>query len=277
MKPKTTIKVLKDMELGRKEIQKARLKGSKTSKEMDEMRVAYLMKTIENVHYGQEYTDYSGEQTHVLTHAENRITISNWTEEEDMKHVLAMKDFAQHVLHCYYQFTISPASARYHGAYEGGLFDHSMAVLEAAIRLAPAFDMQLVDIDPIPFIFHDLCKVGLYKATVKEKTTDSGKKQKFTTFDYNNDLQQIQHGPESLRRLLNIIAEGVPSSFEDPIDKAVYKYKLSDRYQHAIAYHMGAFDTGTDERIKFGNMCGLVPEVLWMHTADMVASKIMGL
>ena len=276
MKPKTMIKILKDMENGRKEIQKAMEKKVSPDVLM-QMRRDYLMKTIENIHYGQEYINPSGEQTHILTREENRFAISNWSEEADKKNIIAMQDFAQDVMFQYHQFLTSPASAKYHGAYDGGLFDHSMAVLEAAIKLAPAFNIQLVDIDPIPFIFHDLCKVGLYKPVTKEKTTESGKKQKFTVYEYNNDMEQIQHGPESLRRLLNVESRSDYSSFDDPLDKTTYKYTMTERYQYAIAYHMGAFDTGTDERIKFGNMCGLVPEVLWMHTADMVASKIMGL
>ena len=272
MKPKTMIKILKDLENGRNEIQKYRLKASVTPEKLRNMRELYLIKTIENIHYGQEFIHSSGEQTHCNTREENRWELSNLSEKDDKALIDGMKDFARDVLFRHYEFMLSPASAKYHGAYEGGLFDHSMAVLEAAVRLAPAFNFQVVDIDPIPFIFHDLCKVGLYKPVTKEKTTESGKKQKFTVYEYNNDMEQIQHGPESLRRLLNVLIDGRSYRTE-----GAYEYELTSRYQCAIAYHMGAFDTGTDERIKFGNMCGTTPEVLWMHTADMIASKIIGL
>lgn len=258
MKPKTTIKILKDLENGRKQIQKAMEKKVDPGTLM-QMRWDYLFKTIDNIHYGVNLSP---------NREDNRRVITNWTSQQDENAIEYIKEFAGTILTLYPEFLISPASAKYHGAYAGGLFDHSMAVLEAGVKLCPAFDMTIIDIDPIPFIFHDLCKVGLYKLVTKTKKDKDGKTVDASYYEYTNDMLQIQHGPESLRRILNA---------RDCAKANKPKYTMSNEFQLAVAWHMGSFDVGTDDRIKFGNMCGLAPEVLLMHTADMIASKIMGL
>jgi len=146
----------------------------------------------------------------------------------------------------YPDFIHSPASAKYHGAYDGGLFDHSIVVYECALRLSDEFNVDYVD--PIACIFHDICKVGSYKYdNVSHKYT------------YNENLG-LPHGSESLRRILKA---GIPIS--------------SEAWEFAIAYHMGAFNANSEETINFGKMCEKYREVLLLHTADMMASKMYGL
>ncbi len=61
-------------------------------------------------------------------------------------------------------FFTAPASTHYHGAYAGGLCQHSIDVYQYAKRL-----LFLMDKAPseesvaIACLFHDLCKVNLYK------------------------------------------------------------------------------------------------------------------
>lgn len=60
-------------------------------------------------------------------------------------------------------FFTAPASTRYHGAYAGGLCQHSLDVYEYAQKLTfllptPINDESLV----ISTLFHDVCKVKLY-------------------------------------------------------------------------------------------------------------------
>ena len=143
------------------------------------------------------------------------------------------------VLDEYPEFLTSPASTKFHGAYEGGLFDHSMAVYENLLKLAPVFDIDLICIPAV--IFHDLCKVGKYKFDQK-----TGK------YQYDYSVVQLHHGPESLRRLFMC---------------GIY---VPEQWQFAISYHMGAFDGDND----YGNACEKYKEVLLLHTADMMASKI---
>ena len=151
----------------------------------------------------------------------------------------------------YPSFYISPASCKYHGAYEGGLFDHSIAVFEAALKLAKIHEVNYVD--PVACILHDLCKVGSYGVDTIKSTPEK------PVFKYCENLG-LQHGSESLRRILGL---GYPLTGEN--------------WQFAVAYHMGAFNANTEDTINFGKMCERYNEVLLLHNADMVASKIYGI
>ena len=79
---------------------------------------------------------------------------------------------------------------------------------------------------------------------------------------YNNEYNGIEHGAESLRRLLNI--EGVGELIPEP-------------WQIAITYHMGVFDVSNIEMQNFSTMSERYPEVLLLHHSDMIATKIYGL
>lgn len=123
------------------------------------------------------------------------------------------------ILTKYCTFFNEPASTKYHGAYKGGLIDHSLAVYLAAIRTSIHYGIQASDVNPIACLFHDICKVGKYKLVKDDKKGDDSFK-----YAYNNGYNGIEHGAESLRRLLNI--EGVGELIPEP-------------WQIAIAYHMG--------------------------------------
>jgi hypothetical protein len=162
-------------------------------------------------------------------------------------------NFAEKILEAYPGFVTSPASRSYHGNYEGGLLEHSLRVYEAAVKLHKDINKDII-VNPIACIFHDLCKVGLYIPY----TSKDGKK----GFNYDTSFESIQHGPESLKRLLNISIDCKGT------------YKISEAWQEAIAFHMSVFDVGQDERMKYTQACRNHPEVLLLHTADMVASTI---
>ena len=153
----------------------------------------------------------------------------------------------------YSTFFNEPASTKYHGAYKGGLVDHSLAVYLAAIRTATYYGIQASEVNPIACLFHDICKVGRYKL-IKDEKGDTGFK-----YIYNNEYNGIEHGAESLRRLLNI--EGVGELISEP-------------WQIAIAYHMGVFGVSNTEMQNFSTMSERYPEVLLLHHADMIATKI---
>lgn len=61
-------------------------------------------------------------------------------------------------------FFTAPASTRYHGAYEGGLCEHSLDVYKMALKGIAGYGL---DLNPesvaIATLFHDLCKVNFYK------------------------------------------------------------------------------------------------------------------
>ena len=78
-------------------------------------------------------------------------------------------------------FFTAPASTKYHGAYEGGLFDHSYNVTSVLVTLSHNnnLEWQRPDSPYIIGMFHDICKQDQYQHPVD------------TTF-YGGGLTQLQ-------------------------------------------------------------------------------------
>lgn len=67
-------------------------------------------------------------------------------------------------------FFTAPASTRYHGAYEGGLCEHSMDVFRMALKGMSGYELELsLESVAIATLFHDLCKVNFYKVDKKNQ------------------------------------------------------------------------------------------------------------
>ena len=68
-------------------------------------------------------------------------------------------------------FYACPASSKYHGAYPGGLLEHSLNVYDELKRLLSVYSEVQVPEESVVIaaLFHDLCKVNLYtgKATMR--------------------------------------------------------------------------------------------------------------
>ena len=61
-------------------------------------------------------------------------------------------------------FFTAPASTRFHGAYKGGLCEHSLDVYAMAKKAISAYELDLSEESvAISALFHDLCKVNFYK------------------------------------------------------------------------------------------------------------------
>lgn len=145
-------------------------------------------------------------------------------------------------------FFTDPASTKYHGNYEGGLFDHSLAVAEELVNLTLKLDLkwERPNSPVIIGLFHDLCKCGSYI-----RNADG-------TYKYNTDQIIPGHGDKSV-----MIAQ---------------KYmKLTDEEIACIRWHMGAYETDTKMWDYYGRAIEKYPNVLYTHTADMIASKIRGI
>ena len=184
----------------------------------------------------------------ILSLLKNELIYSLNNEEDKL-----IKRAIYKILIKYSTFFNEPASTKFHGAYRGGLVDHSLAVYLAAIRTSNYYGINPSDVNPIACLFHDICKVGRYKL-IKDNKSDDGFK-----YIYNSEYNGIEHGSESLRRLLNI--EGVSELISEP-------------WQIAIAYHMGVFGVSNTEMQNFSTMSERYPEVLLLHHADMIATKI---
>ena len=146
--------------------------------------------------------------------------------------------------HPMYDFYFAPASSKFHGCFPGGLVKHSLYVYYSALRLCAAFGMKPEEIDANACIFHDLVKANLYQPLKIG-----------TGYTYNKDAITLPHGSESLRRM------------------SKYGIKISsEAWEMAVAYHMGAFEH--DNMTMYGNACEKYKEVLLLHTADMMATKV---
>ena len=146
--------------------------------------------------------------------------------------------------HPMYDFYVAPASTKFHGCFPNGLVKHSLRVYYCALKLCAAFSMKPEEIDANACIFHDLVKVNLYQPLKIG-----------TGYTYNKDAITLPHGSESLSRMSKY---GIPIS--------------NQAWVMAVAYHMGAFEH--DNMSMYGNACEKYKEVLLLHTADMMATKI---
>ena len=144
-------------------------------------------------------------------------------------------------------FFAKPAAIKHHGNYQGGLFDHSLMVTQSLTNMTNAMDIKWQN-PRSPFVvgmFHDLCKVDDYTF----KYEDSGK-----FFEYNNDKILNGHGDKSLIMLSQFL-------------------KLTEEEILCIRYHMGAYQT--DDWTSYDKAIRKYQTVLWTHTADMYASKVL--
>ena len=158
-------------------------------------------------------------------------------------------------------FFTSPASIKYHGAYEGGLYDHSKQVFLRLKELTENNNLEWQR-DESPFIigmFHDLCKCDQYKPIIKcEYELGDGVKafvpvEKITGYEYNTNTILKGHGSKSVMILSQFI-------------------NLTEEEMLCIRYHMGAYEK--EEWSEYDMAIRKYPNVLWTHMADMLASKV---
>ena len=74
-------------------------------------------------------------------------------------------------------FFYAPASTKFHGAYDGGLFDHSLTVMNTLVDLSARNGLKWCRAES-PFIvgmFHDLCKIDQYRHPITGTIYDGDK------------------------------------------------------------------------------------------------------
>lgn len=147
-------------------------------------------------------------------------------------------------------FFRSPASTKYHGAYEGGLFDHSFAVMNFLVELSAKNGLRWKRAES-PFIvgmFHDLCKIDQYRPIMDGESVG---------WEYNPDTTFKGHGDKSIILLSQYMT-------------------LTEEEVLCIRYHMGAF-VEKDEWRDYTGAVHKYATVLWTHHADMLASHVVGI
>lgn len=146
-------------------------------------------------------------------------------------------------------FFTAPASTKYHGNYEGGLFDHSLIVMNTLVKLTKDNNLQWSR-EESPYIvgmLHDLCKVGQYKETAEGSEYP---------YEYRTDTLLTGHGDKSVMVASTLL-------------------QLTEEEMYCIRYHMGAF-VEKDEWNYYTRAVSKYPNVLWTHHADMLATHVIG-
>ena len=158
-------------------------------------------------------------------------------------------------------FFEAPASTRFHGAYKGGLVDHSMNVSDclkdylSRERVKTVYGLQQVSEETIAVValLHDLCKINVYHPG-KRNVKINGEWQSVDTFEYSDTLP-YGHGEKSVYMITGFM-------------------RLSRDESFAIRYHMG-FSSEFDDPRSIGYTFEHFPLAFALSTADMEATYFM--
>ena len=117
-------------------------------------------------------------------------------------------------------FFIAPASTRFHGAYEGGLVEHSLKVYEILNEKIEKSDFSF-DQNSIKIValLHDICKLNYYKVEYRNAKNKNGDWEKVPYYTV-DDTIPYGHGEKSVMMLSEFIS-------------------LTSEEKYAIRWHMG--------------------------------------
>ena len=117
-------------------------------------------------------------------------------------------------------FYAAPASTKYHGAYKGGLLEHSMKVYEI---LKEKIKNEKLDVKEdtiiISTLLHDICKLNFYKVDYRNAKNEKGEWEKVPYYTI-DDTIPYGHGEKSVMMISEYI-------------------KLTNEEKYAIRWHMG--------------------------------------
>ena len=158
-------------------------------------------------------------------------------------------------------FFEAPASTRFHGAYKGGLVDHSLNVYDclkdylSRERVKTVYGLQQVSEETIAVValLHDLCKINVYHPG-KRNVKINGEWQSVDTFEYSDTLP-YGHGEKSVYMITGFM-------------------RLSRDESFAIRYHMG-FSSEFDDPRSIGYTFEHFPLAFALSTSDMEATYFM--
>ncbi len=154
-------------------------------------------------------------------------------------------------------FFTAPASTRYHGAYAGGLVEHSLNVYDnmrdymGRERVQKEFKLTCTpETVAITALFHDLCKVNCYKTSTRNVKDANGVWKTVPYYEFDDKLP-YGHGEKSVYMLSGYM-------------------RLTREEAFAIRYHIG-FASSMDSRTVSSAMY-LYPLTLALYIADMEAT-----
>ena len=150
----------------------------------------------------------------------------------------------------------APASARFHGSYEGGLLEHSLNVYDclkdylSRNRVKEIYNLSYNEESiAIVALLHDLCKINCYKKGTRN-VKENGQWIQVPTFEYNDTLP-YGHGEKSVYMISGYM-------------------RLTREEAFAIRYHMGF--SGNEDTRNVGATFEMFPLAFALSTADMEAT-----
>ena len=160
-------------------------------------------------------------------------------------------------------FFESPASTKYHGAYDGGLFHHSLNVyydLIDELTMLYGSDWEKIyskESVAIVSLLHDVCKIDKYVKGIKNvKNKETGQWEQIECYEYNQNQLRLGHASSSIYIISDFI-------------------KLTPEEKQAIHFHMGAFDLSQYNSVyDLGNAFSNNTLAFALHIADMTATYI---
>ena len=163
--------------------------------------------------------------------------------------------FLKYLLSDASDFFTAPASTRFHGAYEGGLVEHSLNVYDCLRgyleRVKSAFGLEYSEESvAIVALLHDICKVNCYKVGSRNVKDDNGVWHKVPTYEFDDQLP-YGHGEKSVYILSGYL-------------------RLTREEAFAIRYHMGF--SGTEDTRNVGSAFEQFPLAFALSVADMEAT-----
>ena len=154
-------------------------------------------------------------------------------------------------------FFTAPASSSNHGAYEGGLLEHSLEVYDNLLKVNTMFKITC---DPnsaiISSLLHDLCKSNFYKPDTRNVKNPDGTWSQVPYYSI-DDKMPLGHGEKSVIIALQFI----PLTTDEIM---------------AIRWHMGGFDdTGRSYAggHAIDDAMDRYPIVTALHIADLAAAR----
>ena len=154
-------------------------------------------------------------------------------------------------------FFTAPSSTRFHGAYEGGLVEHSLNVYECLkdyLNRPRTKELYGMDYTPetiaVTALLHDSCKVGCYAVDYRNAQNEQGGWEKVPYYTVRDTLP-YGHGEKSVYMIQSFM-------------------RLTRDEAFAIRYHMGF--SGNEDKNSVGRALEMFPLALAVNVADMEAT-----
>lgn len=154
-------------------------------------------------------------------------------------------------------FFTAPASAKFHGAYEGGLCDHSVNVYHCLRdyltreRVTDLYGLNYSE-ETIALValLHDVCKIGCYKTYMRNVKGADGKWTQVPSYQF-QDPMPYGHGEKSVYIINGYV-------------------RLTREEAFAVRYHMGF--SGNEDKNSVGAAFQKFPLAFALSVADMEAT-----